>query len=155
MDKKIRISVKREGARVCLAIKVPTEIEEFYKNLAPSGGVQTSSVWLKSENEGADFYLDSPKHKKLVDNLGYIGDITAYSNFGGGLISDTGKINIAPLRAVGASSDEGVILYSDRFDTTNMVDFELYIKNLAQIAKKLWVDYISNNEVKANITFEV
>lgn len=153
--KQITLTLERSQDKVKLVLRVPKEVEDYYKAIS-DGETQRSNVWfLESESDnpiGAQFYKLTDKTAKIADSLSRY--YPCFDNFGAELL-DGERINLAPLRTVGASSEKGVVIYSNRFDSVNMIDFEAYIKRLGALTKMLWLDYIGSKQVKAVISFEL
>lgn len=155
--KKITITLERKQDRINFVLKVPSEIEEYYKSIS-GGETQQSTMWLKDVvdsnsvvvSEGVSFYKLTEKTERIAQSLSTF--YPCFDDFGAELLNGD-RINLAPLRTVGAS--EGVVMYSNRFDNVNMIDFEMYIKKLGSLTKMLWLDYIGDKQVKAVISFEL
>jgi len=153
MNKKFEITVKKVDGKVNLSIKIPKELEKLFKELSNSAHV-TSTNWLLSNNGGAKFYKDTPEYSPVntaLSRSNYSGN-GYFNDFGASLYVNL-KCNIAPLRTVGAS--DGITIISSKFESMTGVDIEYYVRQLAEAAKTIWEAFISNNEVKAIITFEL
>ncbi len=151
-QKRINITLERDAENVGLYIKVPKDFEDYFAKLS-KGEVETSGTWYHKDDTGAKFHKLTDQYQKISDSLNR--DYPCFNSYGNGLVESTrsDSINIAPLRTVGAS--KGIRIHSSRFDEMNAVDFELYIRRLAGIAKKLWDGFIGTKKVKATIAFEV
>lgn len=145
--KKLEIKLNRIKEKIVVYIKVPAEVEDFFRNLSENK-TQTSQYWKNKEGNGQEFYLLTSSYADVIlDKYLY------FSDYGDGLLKDNTKANIAILRTVKAS--EGVWLTSDRFQAISNLDFEFYIRRLGELTKELWEKYISKKQLKAIITFEI
>ncbi len=148
MAKKILyITLERENGNLFIFIKVPEEIESFFKELS-KGKTKQSEVWLTPDNKGAEFYLLTPQYEEMEKKINSM----FFNDYGSGLINGD-RINLAPLRTVGASM--GVKLKSDRFSQMPNLDLEFYIRELGRGVKNLWESSISKEKIKGVLTFEI
>ena len=145
--RKIKIELKRKGNITTICLKCPKEIEEFFKNLS-NGDTQESEVWT-TDNKKTEFYTLNDEYKALERNL----NLDIFNNYGTGLMSATGEINIAPLRTKGVSKGKGIVLSSHHFSGLNNLDLEHYVRKLGLATKKLWANVIGEKKVSAEITF--
>lgn len=144
----IELDLSREGLETLLKIKVAPAIEQFFKN-ASNGVFETSSKWLDNTGEGLDFYEKSETMSKLADRRQVI------DNFGNGLISRDGsfgalKINVAPLRLVGASVGDGVVLKTS--DLLSFEEMKQYINELKDWTKAFYENDLLPAKITGSIT---
>ena len=148
MNPKIKISIEKDASKVSIKIKIPKELEEFFKTLG-NGATSISQKWLQG-TKGAKFYALTTDYDKVKSIL----PTNIINDFGNGLYFN-GQINIAPLRCVGASSEKGVELSSARNWDISGLDLEYYIRELGNTAKKIWSGFIAKTSIKALISFEL
>ncbi len=149
--KEVIIELNREDNRVSITIKIPQELEDFFR--AISEDIKHNSVrWFKDTEltENAVFYENTPKYNEITEKLTAMG-LHTYNDFGDGLLKNR-LINLAPLRCVGVSG--GIILYSENFQETG-IDFEMYIRELAIAIKAIWKEFINKKSLKAVITYDI
>lgn len=142
------LGLRRNGGKLELSIKIPSELETFFKTLSENN-TETSRTWL-SGTSGQKFYKLADSWAKIqtaLQNHGY----NIYNDYGDGIVQNGRAFNIAPLRTVGAS--EGVVITADKFADMPMIDFELYVKKLGEVTKILFTEFVAQREVKAVITF--
>lgn len=146
----VELDLSRNGLNTILKIKVAPAIEEFFKQ-ANGGEFETSSKWLDENSDGLRFYKKSETMSKLGDKR------QVMDNFGNGLLEssydNTLKINVAPLRIVGASSPEGVTVSTD--DLLSYEEMKQYIKALAEWTKAFYENDLQPAEIAGKISFEV
>mgnify|MGYP003471788559 FL=1 len=146
----IELDLSRNGLNTILKIKVAPAIEEFFKQ-AVDGRMETSSKWLDENGDGLRFYKKSETMSRLGDQRQVI------DNFGNGLLENNGsntlKINVAPLRIVGASSENGVSITTD--DLLSYEEQKQYIKALAEWAKIFYENDLQPAVIAGKISFEV
>ena len=152
MQKTLQINLIRRDGKINVFIQVPKEIENFFKNLADEQ-TKKSKAWLDGQTgDGREFYqrdADSTINKKLDD---FLQKNDAYNDFGDGLLHNE-MINIAPLRVVNATN--GIELQSVNFENISNIDFEFYIRRLAEVTKQIWSAFISSREIRATIQYEL
>lgn len=144
-QRKMEITLKKEKDKLSVFIKVPAEIEKFYKDQCPE--IEQSDKWKSANGEGVKFQKLTMPLKELERDI----NLDTFSNFGAGLF-DGGRINTAMLRTVGAS--QGVEVFSTSFKSISNADQDFYIRKLVQFTKKLWEENISERILKSVITFE-
>ncbi len=141
----IDIGLVKEGLNTVMTIKVADELETYFKTLA-GNDTEQSSKWLDKNNRGLYFY------KKVEAMSQKVGSVQVMDNFGNGLFDDqTGRINVALIRTVGASKGisiktQGLMTYSE---------METYIKELATWVKGFYEEQMRPAEIKAKISMEV
>ncbi len=147
VKKKIYITLEKDAMGISISLKIPEEIEEYYKSLS-KGELQLSKGWFLKKGSGAPFYKlneDALRNEKRIDS-------DTFSDFGNGLLRND-DINTAILRTVGAS--EGIKITSEHFSSVNNIDLEYYVKRLGSFTKRLWETSISKKVIKSVITFEI
>jgi hypothetical protein len=151
-NKKIIIKLSGRQDKISLYLKIPKEMEDYFKNLSASK-TEKSNYWFIRKKElisdQAEFYCISDQYSG-VEKTFYQ---SAFNSYGCGLIDNSGRINLAPLRTCGAS--KGVYLTSERFGNISNIDFEYYIRKLGENAKEIWKNFITPKEIKAVISFEI
>jgi len=157
MRKKIYINLEREAGNICIKIKAPKELEDFYKKVSNSE-VQQSTYWKDENGVGQKFYKLSAEYRDLIEKaLGSRQSGNYIDEYGNGLVmvqSYNNKYNIAPIRTVGISSGY-VCLKSERFEQISNLELEDYIRELGQAVKKIWETLINKTKIKSVITFEL
>ena len=147
IKKKMIFNLKKEGKDTFIYLKIPEELENFYKNLS-KGETSKSGFWLLENGEGAEFYnLNQEYEKEEKKNIGYV-----FNNYGSGLF-DGEKINLAFLRTLGAS--KGIKIKSEKFEAISGMELEFYIRELGNFTKRIWEHFINKKEVRAVISFEI
>ncbi len=146
--KKIELKLVRNSGCIALDLKIPTDFEEFFKSLS-EGKKQSSTYWFvnKTKSQPADFYKLTKSYEEIEKKF-----YNSFNHYGYGLIQNQ-KINLAPLRTIGAS--KGIIIYSKRFDEISNFALSFYIKELGLYTKKLYEEMIANKTITATITFEL
>lgn len=145
--KKIAIEVKKENGDIKLTIKIPTELETFFKKIS-NGKTAVSETWKDEEGNGKKFYVLTKEYEEIEKKIGgYV-----FNDYGNGLIKND-MINLAPLRTEGAGN--GITITSGKFVSLANIDFETYVRELGVVVKKLWESVIAENEIKAVISFEI
>lgn len=147
--KKIHLTLERGKAQLKLKIKIPVEMEKFFKNLSKDGRRQ-SSKWLDEGSDGIHFYVLNDDYKRMEQRMGHS---RVFNDFGETLMRDGDRVNIAPLRAVGAS--KGIAITCRDFDQITNLDFEFYVKELGLMAKTIWENCIAENKISAVINYEI
>lgn len=146
---KVILEIKRvKDGTMSLSIKVPEELEKFFKDRA-EGQTERSNLWFvdKEKTAGAEYY----KLGDWSDVQNALGEM--YINTAGGRLVDSNqRYNIAPLRLVGATGS--VVVFSDRFNVPNL-EIETYLTRLADALKVIWLEFISEVNVKATIVLNV
>jgi hypothetical protein len=144
--RKAYVEITKEVGKIYISLKIPSEIEEFFKGNA-GGETQVSEAWF-SKGGGVPFYKQ-PKEldKKLVELDSYI-----FSDYGSGLIKGD-KINVAVLRSVGVS--KGIKIHSEGFSGFTNAELQDYVKRLGMYIKTLWESNVSTTKIKSVITFEL
>jgi hypothetical protein len=140
------VEIKKEGGKMCISFKIPSEIEDFFKSIS-EGKTKKSGAWFKGE-EGVEYYAQPEELERKLTSI----DGNVFSDFGSGLIRD-GRINVAVLRCVGSS--KGVKITSDGFSAVSNAELQDYIKKIGLYIKKLWESNISSTTIKSTITFEL
>lgn len=153
MRKKVLdLTLEKVGMDSVLHIKAAKEIEDFFKKASvksdKSAKTETSTKWVDKEDDGIEFYV---KNEKLSNKVGGYGAIM--DNFGNGLMEGDGKINLAILRIVGISSEEGVTIKTD--DLLGFQEMRQYIENLAGWTKAFYEENLRDQDISASVTFEV
>lgn len=150
-QKQVIIELDRQADRVSIKLKIPKEIEDYFKSISEADTAKSTKWFYDSElQNGAEFYKNADVYKEITDKLSNLG-LYVYNDFGDGLVRNK-QINIATLRVKGVS--EGITLYSDNFTDTG-IDFEFYIRELAVAIKAIWREYISKKTIKAVITYDI
>lgn len=144
--RKAYVEITKEVGKVYISLKIPQEIEDFFKDTS-EGKTQTSEAWFK-KGVGIEFYKQP---KELEQKLTEI-DSYVYSDFGSGLMKN-GKINVSILRSVGIS--KGIKIHSNGFSGLTNADLQSYVKRLGLYIKALWESNISTTKIKSVITFEL
>lgn len=150
-QREVIIELDRQDIRVSLKIKIPKELEDYFKSISEPD-TATSERWFmdKELTEKAKFYKHTSRFNELAEKLNTMGLYT-YNDFGDGLLRNR-QINLAPLRCVGVS--DGINLFSENFAETG-IDFEMYIRELAVAIKTIWREFISKKTIKAVITYDI
>ena len=151
--KVLSLTLHKEGMETVLNIKAAKEIEDFFRNSAKptkrsDPETETSKKWLDKDDEGLEFYKKNEKLGGRVASYGRILD-----NFGNGLLGDNGEINLALLRIVGISSEDGVSVKTE--DLLGYQEMKEYIEKLAQWTKAFYEENLRDQDLSAEITFEV
>jgi len=152
--KRIVISLERDKGALKIKMKMPKELEAFFKKIS-NGEVQQSTYWRNENGEGQTFYNLSDEYNTMIKNILDNKNIHFVDNYGSGLVSGGGyptKYNIAPLRTKGIS--EGISLVSEKFESVSNLEIEEYICNIGQITKYIWEGLINKTKIKAIITLE-
>ncbi len=156
MSKKtvLDLTLHKEGMESVLHLKAAEEIEEYFrkasvKQCAKKSGekTETSAKWLDEDGDGLEFYV---KNEQLSDKVNSYGPIM--DNFGNGLM-DGDKINLALLRIVGISSDEGVTVRTD--DLLGFEEMKTYTNLLGQWTKSFYEENLRGGDLRATVSFEV
>lgn len=142
------ISLSKRGFENLITIKAVPEIEDYFKRAAGDKGTELSSKWLNSDGDGLTFYKKSEKLTGKVSGYGPVMD-----NFGNGLTDDGGRINLALLRIVGISGENGVTIQTD--DLLGYEETKQYIEALGSWTKAFYEDNLRDQDLTASITFEV
>ncbi len=144
--RKAYIEITKETGNIFINLKIPLEIEEFFKSVS-GGETQESNAWY-SKGKGVIFYKQTKEiEKKLTDIEDYV-----FSDYGSGLMRDN-FINVSILRSVGAS--KGIKINSKAFSSFTNADLQEYVRRLGLYIKKLWESNISSTKIKSVITFEI
>ncbi len=152
--KRIAISLERDKGALKIKMKVPKELEEFFKKIS-SGETQKSEYWKDENGNGQEFYKVSNDYNTMIKNVLDSKNIHFVDNYGSGLVVGGGhptKYNIAPLRTKGISN--GIYLVSDRFENISNLEVEEYIREIGTITKYIWEGLINKTKIKAVITLE-
>lgn len=147
--RKMWIKLDRENGNVVLNLRVPQEIEDYYKTIS-GGEMQTSSKWVFADNTPVKFYKLSEEALKLEKRT----DNQTFSDYGNGLV-DSDYINTAMLRTVGVSSKKGVEIMSKHFNNTSNIDLKYFLDRFGLFVKLLWEGSISRKKIQALITYEI
>lgn len=147
MKKRIKLSIQKLNGEFKIKIKIPIELENFFKNDSP----QKSVKWT-NENGGVDFYAQRPEWSDFIgnnypENGGYY-----YDDFGSFLIKNSNYYNTAILRVKGSSQGIEMTCATGGVDTIHL---ENYIKAIGKIAKEAYKFFIQKINIKATITFEI
>lgn len=143
----LEINLQKRGFDNLITLKAVPEIEDYFKRAA--GDVtEQSSKWLDGEGEGLNFYKKSEKLTGKVSGYGPVMD-----NFGNGLTDDGGRINLAFLRIVGISGENGVTIKTD--DLLGYEETKEYIQALASWTQAFYEDNLRDQDITSTITFEV
>jgi hypothetical protein len=144
--RKAYIEITRETGEIFISLKIPSEIEEFFKTTS-NGDVQQSEAWFQKD-KGVMFYKQPAElEKKLLEIDDYV-----FSSYGFGLMKN-GKINVAILRSVGVS--KGIKIHSKGFESFSNADLQDYVRKLGLYIKILWESNVSTTRIKSVITFEI
>lgn len=150
--KAVELTLHKEGMDTMLHIKAAKEIEDFFKRASAKSGksakTEVSEKWLDQESEGIEFYVKNEKLSNRVANYGPIMD-----NFGNGLMDTEGRINLALLRIVGISGEDGVTIKTD--DLLGFQEMKEYISLLAEWTKAFYNENLRDQDLSAVITIEV
>jgi len=147
--RKMWIKLDRENGNVVLNLRVPQEIEDYYKTIS-GGEIQVSSKWSFSDGAPVKFYKLSEEAIKLERRV----DNQTFSDYGNGLV-DSDYINTAMLRTVGVSSKKGVKIMSKHFNNTSNTDLKYFLDRFGLFVKLLWENSISRKKIQALITYEI
>jgi len=158
MKKKIHITLERDNGNVAIKIKLPKELEEFFKTMS-GNKTATSTYWKNDDGVGQSFYVIKPQYQETINKTlnGTSSRSQYFDNYGNGLVQSgnySAQYNIAPLRTVGASSGY-ITLKSDRFENVSNLELEQYIQELGRAVKKIWETLINKTKIKSVITFEI
>ena len=145
--KKLIITLSKTTAGTLVELKVPAEIEAFFKE-ASGGKTKCSQMWHTKDGKPAEFYYQTPELEGKLSRL----DTDTFSDFGHDLIEGY-KVNVAILRTCGAS--KGVKLLSKNFNTISNAELQNYSTRLGKYGAKLWENCISKTKIKSIITFEI
>ncbi len=153
MRKKVLdLTLEKRGMETVLHLKAAKEIEDFFKKASAKSGksakTETSSKWRNGENEGLVFYVKNEQLTGRVEGYGPVMD-----NFGNGLTDNEGKINLALLRIVGISSENGVTVKTD--DLLGFQETKQYIEDMANWAKSFYEENLRDQDLVASVSFEV
>ena len=153
--KKITITLERKNDNVFLHLKIPIELERFFRKIS-NNETQKSIKWFSDINSNintaAKFYKLTQEYQRIERKVNNNTNLNFFNDYGDGLIRD-GSINLALLRTVGAS--KGVKLYCDRSWGIDNMDLENYVRHLGLFTKKLWEQVITRQKLKAIISFEI
>ena len=144
---KILLNIERKKGKLTLYVKIPKRLEDYFAKASGSTTKQ-SGMWKDKYGQGCQFYELSDEYVQLERKLAF----AVFNDYGDGLMRHE-KINLAPLRTVGASN--GVYLFADSFQAIDNVNFEYYIRQLGMCTKGIWEQMIRDKSVKAIISFEV
>lgn len=153
MRKKVLdLTLHKEGLDTVLVIKAAKEIEDFFKKASNKSGrsakTETSAKWLDKEGDGLEFYVKNEKLSNKVEAYGPVMD-----NFGNGLMDSDGRINLALLRIVGISGENGVSIKTD--DLLGFQETRQYIEQVAQWTKSFYEENLRDQDLTATISFEI
>lgn len=154
MSKKrvLDVSLHKEGLKTYLKLKAAPEIEDYFRRAAENefgiDAKEQSSKWRNESGSGLVFYKKSEKLSNKVTNYGPIMD-----NFGNGLLDNAGRVNLALLRIVGISREDGVTISTE--DLLGYEETRLYIEGLASWAKSFYEENLRDQDFTASVTFEV
>lgn len=145
--RKMFITLENDVEGVVIHIKVPDEIEHYYKSISHDEK-QQSINWVDAQTgKGVSFYklrLELNEAERKIER-------DVFSDFGNGILRND-AINTAILRVVGIS--KGIKIKGKGFNVNN-VELEYYVKRLGLFVKKLWETSISKRTIKSVITFEL
>ena len=144
---KILLNIERKKGKLALYVKIPKRLEDYFQK-ASNQATKQSGMWKNKEGAWCMFYELSNEYVDLEAKLAY----AVFNDYGDGLMRHD-KINLAPLRTVGAS--KGVYLFAESFQAIDNVNFEFYIRQLGMCTKAIWEQMIRDKSVKAIISFEV
>ena len=149
-NKKLHLQVERVQVEYLLKVRIPVALEELFKKMSEGAEPHKSTVWVLPNGEGAKFYNRSMQYQRMEERLAG----NTLNDYGASLIEGS-RVNIAPLRTIGAS--KGVTLTCKKWNTNNPnnLDLDYYVKELAQYAQAIWKEYIQKAKIKATITFDV
>lgn len=152
--KNIEVAISKTSSGVGLRLKVPPELEALCKGIA-RGQKSESARWRNFEAQ-ASFYRVNGEWEAIMLEGSRACGVRFYSDYGSEvLLGNDGEVNVAPLRTVGASGEDGVKLTSDGFSTITLAKMEEYVRRLGIFLKWLYKEHISEREVRATITLEV
>jgi hypothetical protein len=141
------IVINKNKEQISIFIKLPKEIEEWYKSV--NGGLkETSNAWLDKNGVGVEFYKISQEVREKERTVHY----EVFSDFGKGFLNEDNRINLAILRTVGIT--DGIEIFSKNFKSIDNAQQEYYVKKLTEYIKKFWEREISENTLKVRMTFE-
>ena len=149
--KKISITLERKNEDVIISLKIPFELEKFFKKISNNES-QKSSKWLIVGDTGAKFYKLNDEYLRIERKISST-NYSSFNDYGDGLIRDGNRINLALLRTVGAS--KGVKLRCHNSWDIDNLDMENYVRNLGLFTKKFWEQVIMRQKLKAIISFEL
>lgn len=148
----INIVLQKNGMDVVLKLKVAPEIEDYFKRVASGESsrfedvthTEQSSKWLDESGTGLKFYIKSEKMGNKVPGIDVI------DNFGNGLI-DSGRINVALLRTVGASNE--ITIQTN--DLLSYEEMKSYIEDLANWTRAFYENVLRPAEIRVSVGFDV
>lgn len=148
----IHLEVKRDKTNLALKIKIPKILEDFFSKIS-NGKTGISEKWFdKEKNKGAEFYVLTKEYAELESKVSLnFTNQRVINDYGNGLIDDN-SINLAILRTKNAS--QGITICSDNFYGDNL-DIEDYLRNLANITKRLLENVMLKKTIKAKITYQI
>lgn len=166
MQEIANLKLIKDGLDLYLELKIKPEIEKFFSDLAivefgddPLNSMQVSSRWLNEEGIGLPFYKTNTSLNNSLQT--YMQRHKIANDFGNDLLMIIGsvyptyenieKINIAPLRIVGAS--QGIKMKTNGFLT--VLDAELYLDKFSSVITDFYNNYLDNQTFNANINFEL
>ena len=146
---KMWIKLYRENGVVVLDLRLPSQVEEYYKTIS-AGELQVSNKWVFADGSPVKFYKLSEEMKTLEQRV----DGQTFSDYGNGLV-DQDYINTAMVRTVGASGKKGVRVVSKHFNNTSDIDLKYFLDRFGQFLKTLFETSISKRRIQALITYEI
>ncbi len=141
------IVINKNKEKISVFIKLPSEIEEWYKTIN-NGEKEISQTWTDKNGVGVEFYKITSAIREKEKTIYY----DSFSDFGKGLINEDSRINLAVLRTVGLT--DGVEIFSKNFKNIANAQQEYFVKKLTEFIKKFWEQEISENTLKVRMTFE-
>lgn len=149
--KVIDITLKKEGMESVINLKVSPEIEDYFKRasqkVSKTGYTETSNKWFDAEGEGLEFYK---KNEKLSDKVESYPDVM--DNFGNGIMEGN-RINLALLRIVGISGEDGVSIKTE--DLLGHEEANVYVQKLADWVVQFYQNHLRDHSLSASITLEL
>lgn len=167
----IILDIVKEKQDIFLKINIVDKtIEEYFRKIAimehganEKDFIQTSEKWVDREGNGLKFYKNNKELQanilKTIDGKYNSGEgdnkrsLYITNDFGSSLYDKNGRLNIAILRAVGASSPQGLTL-----KTTELIPWEecrTFIEQLAAFLKEFYKAFLKKSEGKFKIQIEV
>ncbi|MAG45106.1 hypothetical protein CL633_04450 [bacterium] len=149
----IELEIRRNLEQTDIYIKIPPKFESFFKKLCKNQK-QTSTMWhtTNGTQKSAKFYKETENYKKVITPRINSMCLSLFDDYGKSLIQNN-ENNIAILRTVGAS--KGIYVTAKEWSNADNIDFEKYVRTLADFAKNLWTNLISEKKVTAKITFQI
>jgi len=149
--KVIDITLRKEEMDSFINIKVSPEIETYFRKAAEKvdrrNSTEVSNKWFDENGDGLSFYKKNEKLSSKVENYPDVMD-----NFGNGLM-DSHRINLALLRIVGISGEDGVTIKSD--ELIGHEEANAYVQKLADWTVQFYQTHLRDHSLSASVTLEL